>query len=665
MSGPSQIVTIPQLESNNGYIRSDDLLVGFRSGNSPGKQEINIPANEFIQYLSSTLGLNNAQILNTLAQLQAAISAFIPNSEKGVPLGVATLGSDGKVPASQLNISGLTIKGTWDATTNTPALTDGTGTAGDFYVVTGGPFSRNLGTGAVTWENDSWIINTGTKYIQNTNNAPIPVLTTNDVNPDPDRQYVSDDVLAALAGTVGSPSLANKFVTDSDPRLNGGVTYVSSGDGRFGPHLFKDPAAIVEPDDAQTHFLVDLGYTNGTAAAKWPKTNAAWAGGINVNTATYADVVLQEMCLEMENGWSTAHFGDKSYWKLALPDGKITLPRYKTNGTYRSTFKSNQFNFLFNGASFMNASGAANTVIFQRMPANHSEAAGTTNILPWIESSFEFIHGVFIGDVGSFTGQKAFYLGATYTSAFEKIHVYDFYRGIDLRFCLGCTVNKLHAVGNMEHALYSDIGSYSGIPSAADSISQVYVTGSRIQIPSGGIGAVYMRGGDGGCYQNGIIELAGGALGTCTYGIKYDNGGNTVAKDYKVQNVHFEGNGVFSEACIHARLQADCTLLVHGCWPQVPSNHLVLLDNAAGSNTVIIRDTPNTSGANYKYRYKYPGSTAGSIGGGGGWVFENTMLQGNPLSAAAIEGNGNVFDMVNYSSPQNASDRIILRVRPR
>lgn len=47
--------------------------------------------------------------------------------------------------------------GTWNATTNTPLLTDGTGTPGDFYVVTtaGG---QNFGTGMINFRYQDWVI---------------------------------------------------------------------------------------------------------------------------------------------------------------------------------------------------------------------------------------------------------------------------------------------------------------------------------------------------------------------------------------------------------------------------------------------------------------------------------------------------------------------------
>lgn len=55
-------------------------------------------------------------------------------SEKGAPNGVATLDISGKVPVSQLPSSVFTYEGTWNAATNTPTLTNGTGDAGMVYI---------------------------------------------------------------------------------------------------------------------------------------------------------------------------------------------------------------------------------------------------------------------------------------------------------------------------------------------------------------------------------------------------------------------------------------------------------------------------------------------------------------------------------------------------
>ena len=67
--------------------------------------------------------------------VSTALASKIPTTEKGASNGVATLDATGRVPYTQLPESAMEYKGTWDASTNTPTLADGTGTNGDFYVV--------------------------------------------------------------------------------------------------------------------------------------------------------------------------------------------------------------------------------------------------------------------------------------------------------------------------------------------------------------------------------------------------------------------------------------------------------------------------------------------------------------------------------------------------
>ena len=89
--------------------------------------------------------VNNKLVLTTGEQSQEITLPYILSSEKGSANGVATLDENGRVPYSQLPESAMEFLGQWDASTNTPHLADGTGTNGDFYIVsTGG--TVNLGT---------------------------------------------------------------------------------------------------------------------------------------------------------------------------------------------------------------------------------------------------------------------------------------------------------------------------------------------------------------------------------------------------------------------------------------------------------------------------------------------------------------------------------------
>ena len=96
------------------------------------------------------------------------IGNMIPLSQKGVADGVATLSSTGKVPISQLPTGTTVYKGTWNATTNTPTLADGTGTAGDAWLVTTAG-TQDLGSGNITFAVNDQAIYNGTIWEKSVN----------------------------------------------------------------------------------------------------------------------------------------------------------------------------------------------------------------------------------------------------------------------------------------------------------------------------------------------------------------------------------------------------------------------------------------------------------------------------------------------------------------
>ena len=87
--------------------------------------------------------------------------------DAGVPNGVATLDSGGKVPTSQIPQMGdLNYQGTWNASTNSPTLTSSTGTKGYYYVVNVAG-TTNL-DGITDWQVGDWAVFNGTRSEEHT-----------------------------------------------------------------------------------------------------------------------------------------------------------------------------------------------------------------------------------------------------------------------------------------------------------------------------------------------------------------------------------------------------------------------------------------------------------------------------------------------------------------
>lgn len=86
--------------------------------------------------------------------IQDQLDDKVETSEVGAPNGIATLDGAGKVPVSQLPNAIMEYQGTWNATTNSPALADGGGNAdedvGNVYRVSVAG-TQNLGSGNITF----------------------------------------------------------------------------------------------------------------------------------------------------------------------------------------------------------------------------------------------------------------------------------------------------------------------------------------------------------------------------------------------------------------------------------------------------------------------------------------------------------------------------------
>lgn len=128
------------------------------------------------------------------------VSGYIPTSEKGAALGVATLDAGGKVPTSQIPLQGdLNYQGTWNASTNTPTLTSSVGTQGYYYVVDVAG-STNL-NGITDWKVGDWAIYNGSVWQKVDNTDAVTSVNG----------YIGTVVLTQtdIAGTANAPTNTN------------------------------------------------------------------------------------------------------------------------------------------------------------------------------------------------------------------------------------------------------------------------------------------------------------------------------------------------------------------------------------------------------------------------------------------------------------------------
>ena len=271
-------------------------------------------ANTAVSNAATAQSTANTAVSNAATALGVA-NAAIPLTQRGANNGVATLDAAGKVPASQLTLVSTSFKGNWNATTNTPALTDGTGTGGDFYFVTNGT-SRNLGSGAITWTTGALIIHNGTIWVENEAVDSVVsvnglqgtvVLTSANVADSSEKRYVTNNFLAAMGGNGGTPSGTNKYATEQG--LASAIAAIPLTPGPAGPAGPSSGASLNSVDDygavgdgtvrfisAEINPLTGLAYgtggtANAAASARWDKVRTRWS----IDTLTITAVTIGQV----------------------------------------------------------------------------------------------------------------------------------------------------------------------------------------------------------------------------------------------------------------------------------------------------------------------------------------------------------------------------------
>jgi hypothetical protein len=173
---------------------------------------------------------------------QALLDTYQLRSEKGNANGYASLDSGGKVPISQLPSSIMEYKGTWNASTNTPTLANGTGDTGDVYIcnVAG---TVNFGAGPITFAVGDYVIYSGT--IWQRSSGAVGTVTS-----------VAASITGNSIGITGSPittsgTLALAFAGTSAQYINGAGNLITfptsliSGSGASGQVTFFNGANSV------------------------------------------------------------------------------------------------------------------------------------------------------------------------------------------------------------------------------------------------------------------------------------------------------------------------------------------------------------------------------------------------------------------------------------
>ena len=261
----------------------------------------------------TTLGVAYGATGGTVAQgNDSRITGAQQTSEKGNANGYASLDSGGKVPVAQLPNSIMEYQGTWNASTNSPTLADGTGSTGDVYRV-GTAGSANLGSGSISFVVGDYCIYNGTIWQKaDTTDAVSSVAgRTGDVT------LAAADV-SGVATVTGTETLTNKTLTS--PTVNG-----ASING-----YTEGVVAIGTVTSAHT-----LSLTNGTLQTATLTASTACTFTMPTATAGKSFVLLLKQAATTGNG-SATFTGVK--WAGSAPTvtataGKMDILSFFADGT--------------------------------------------------------------------------------------------------------------------------------------------------------------------------------------------------------------------------------------------------------------------------------------------------------------------------------------------
>lgn len=173
-----EISKVPGLEVDNDALIHNDLTVeGNIIGKLANKIGILVDKDLYKEYdnteavavdvvYKAKCDDGENEIKTTYLKIKDAKRIYVNKNQIGAQTtkeatGVCPLDENGLIPVNRLPTESLVFKGLWNASTNSPRLSNSTGTKGDFYICsTAG--TQNLGSGNITFSENDTVIHDGT-----------------------------------------------------------------------------------------------------------------------------------------------------------------------------------------------------------------------------------------------------------------------------------------------------------------------------------------------------------------------------------------------------------------------------------------------------------------------------------------------------------------------
>ena len=186
---------------------------------------------------------------------------------RGTANGFATLDENGRIPYSQLPESAMEYKGQWNAETNTPTLADGTGSKGDFYIVSVAG-TQNLGSGNIQFSANDRIIYDGSVWTRLSAGA---VQTVNNISPENGNVTLTGENIpvSATNATLLSAPLTTERIADNAVTNAKIKDPISVAKGGTGATTSKDAFMNLANDLTQSQNPQDAEYMIYKSGTNW------------------------------------------------------------------------------------------------------------------------------------------------------------------------------------------------------------------------------------------------------------------------------------------------------------------------------------------------------------------------------------------------------------
>ena len=306
-------------------------------------------------------GIATAATALTSSNITTALGYTPENvANKGVANGYASLDSGGKVPTSQLPSSvtgGLQYQGGWNASTNSPTITNGTGTTGYYYKVT--TAGNTTIDGNNNWTAGDLIVYNGTTWDKFEGGSP--------------------DVVS-VAGKVGVVTLSNTDISGlgtmstqnaNSVAITGGSVAGSTITGNISGNA-ANVTGTVAVGNGGTGAVTLTGYVKGTgtaaltASATIPNTDITGLGTMSTQSASSVNITGGTVAASTISGNISGNAANVT-GTVAVANGgtgAVTLTGYlKGNGTSAVTASASIPNTDISGLGTMSTQNASAVAI--------------------------------------------------------------------------------------------------------------------------------------------------------------------------------------------------------------------------------------------------------------------------------------------------------------